>query len=190
MDYLLKFNSEESSPSTYMIIIYTLAIIIASNLFFILICALFGTDPNTALDNEKNDEYKAWKEKGLSIWALIGTELFSNTIYSPLAEELAFKFLLLKVLLVERLQLHPDCANIVQGLIFGLLHLANMSTTLQTKVYTQLQTISAIISGIVSGWVYVHSNSIIPSILAHVLNNGAAGVSEIIGYIKYLKHNK
>jgi|SRR5579872_7460464 len=187
MEYVLKFDTEKPNPDLYMVIIYTLAITIISNVIFIVICAIFRIDSNASLDREKNEEYKIWKSKKISIWSLIVTELFNNSIYSPIAEEFALRFLFLKVILVKRMRLNPEYANIIQGLTFGLLHIANVSSTLQTKTYTYLQAMSAGIAGMISGWVYIHSNSILPSLFSHMINNGAAGIGEIIGYIKYLK---
>jgi membrane protease YdiL (CAAX protease family) len=190
MRTIILFDESAPGPSAVDIVIYTAAILIASNLIFIFLCSLVGVDSNKTLGKEKDKEFVEWKKKGVSPWSVLVSEIMNGTLYSPFAEELTFRLLLMKFICVRRLGMNHWTANIVQSIIFGIMHLSNTIYTTQSKTYTNLQTLSAAISGLVSGWVYVKCNSLIPSILAHMINNGAAGMAELMGYVSYLKKNK
>lgn len=186
---LLLYDETISAPTITEIITWTAVILIVSNVIFIVLCALFGVDSSNTMDQEKDKEYEKWSKDNISPWAIAGSELLNSSIYSPVAEEITFRFLLLKLVCVKMLKLDFWTSNIIQAVIFGSLHISNITFTTQTKNYTYLQAISAGISGIVSGYVYRASNSIIPSLLAHILNNASAGMSEVIGYIQFRRKN-
>jgi membrane protease YdiL (CAAX protease family) len=188
-DILLLYDESLPAPTITEILIWTGVILVVSNVIFIAICALFGVDSSETLDKEKDKEYVEWSKNGVSPWAVASSEILNSSIYSPIAEELAFRVLLLKILCVRGLKLDFWVSNFIQASIFGTMHLSNVTFTTQTKNYTYLQAISAGISGLVSGFVYKQSNSILPSLIAHVLNNASAGMSEVIGYVKYRGKN-
>lgn len=185
LNTLILYDETLPSPSVSEIIIWTGAILVVSNLIFIVLCSIVGIDPNKTLDTEKDKEYNKWYDNNVSPWIVGLSELLGSTIYSPIAEELAFRFLLLKVICIRNLNMNFWAANILQSAIFGIMHVSNMSFTTQTKKYTYLQSFSAAISGLVSGFAYKQSNSLLPSLFAHMINNGAAGTSELFGYISY-----
>jgi len=187
LNALILFDTSKPSPALLDILIYTSAILIISNLVFVVLCSLFGIDSNKTLDTEKNKEFEEWSKKNIAPWTVAFTELLNTTIYSPIAEEITFRLLLMKVGCVIGAGMNPWTANIIQAIIFGVMHLSNIVHTTQTTKYTVLQTISAMISGFVSGWVYIKCNSLLPSLLAHMINNGVAGLTELIGYLKYKK---
>lgn len=184
---LLLFDENKPSPSSFDVIIYTAGILIASNLIFIVLCFIFKIDSNKTLEDEKDIEFAEWKKKNISPWSIAASEILNSTIYSPIAEEIAFRLILMKFVCSKGLKMNNITANILQSIIFGLMHLSNSVYTTQTKKYTYLQTLSATISGLVSGWVYVKTNSLLPSLFAHMINNGAAGTTELFSYISYLK---
>lgn len=148
-----------------------------------MLCAIMGIDSN--IKGEKDTEYIEWNKRGITPWALAASELLNSTIYSPIAEELTFRLVLMKVICIQHLKLTSTAANVVQAIVFGLMHMSNSVYTTQTQRYTSLQTLSCIISGLVSGYVYIRCNSLLPSLIAHAVNNGAAGINEVVGYIKY-----
>jgi membrane protease YdiL (CAAX protease family) len=113
-------------------------------------------------------------------------ETTSGVLYSPIAEEFVFKFLLMKKLLHEYFKFSPMSSNIIQSLCFGVLHKSNSIFSNQTQSFTNIQGLCATINGFISGWVYQKSNSIIPCLLAHMINNAVAGVSEVVGYSDFL----
>jgi membrane protease YdiL (CAAX protease family) len=184
---LILFDESRPSPELTSIFIWAVAILIVSNFTFLILCKLMGVDTAKTLDNEKSKEYAEWVKRGISPWSVTASEIMNSTIYSPVAEEMAFRVILQKFLLTRGAGLNPIAAVIIQGIIFGIMHLSNSVYTTQSKKYTYMQALSATISGIVSGWVYYHTNSVLPSLLAHAINNGAAGVSEVSGYVKYRK---
>ena len=185
VNMMLLFDESLPGPSLTEVLIWTGVIIVASNLIFVVLCALVGINSSKTLDHEKSAEYSEWLKNKVSPWAVAGSEFLNSSLYSPVAEELAFRFLLLKILCVRGLGMNFWVANVVQALVFGTMHMTNVAFTTQTKTYTYLQTLSASISGLVSGWVYRQSNSILPPLIAHVLNNASAGFSEVMGYVDY-----
>jgi len=185
MESFLLYDTSKPSPSLREIVIWTCATLIISNLIFVVLCTLLGVNSQSSIKKEKETEYTEWKKRGISPWSLAVSELLNSTIYAPVAEEVTFRLVLMKIICIQKLQLDPTLANIIQASVFGIMHLSNNVYTTQSKTYTNLQTLSAFISGLVSGYVYIKCNSLIPSLLAHIINNGAAGLSEVIGYIKY-----
>jgi membrane protease YdiL (CAAX protease family) len=183
-------DEEKSAPSISDIIFYTIIILIVSNITFMVLASVVGVNSNTVLEKEKDKEYIEWKKRNISPIHLLGSELLNSTIYSPIAEELTFRFLLMKIICIKKIKMSPYIANSIQSIIFGSLHMSNSVYSTQTKTYTNLQTLSATITGFVSGWAYIKSNSIIPSLLAHMINNGIAGSTELFGYMEYLKNEK
>jgi membrane protease YdiL (CAAX protease family) len=142
---------------------------------------------NSYLEKEKEKEYAEWQKRKLSPWAVAASELLNSTIYSPIAEELTFRLVLMKFVAIKTFNMSVWGANIFQASVFGIMHLTNSVYSTQTQGYTNLQTLSATISGLVSGWVYMKSNSILPPLLAHIINNGSAGLTEVVGYIKFIR---
>jgi len=189
-DDILLYDSSRPAPSITEILLWTGVILVVSNVIFMTVCALFGVDSSDTLDKEKDKEYVEWAKNNVSPWAVASSELLNSSIYSPIAEELAFRVLLLKFICVRGLKLNFWVANFIQASVFGTMHMSNVTFTTQTKNYTYLQSISAGISGLISGFVYRQSNSILPSLIAHMLNNASAGISEVVGYVKYRKDNQ
>jgi len=185
LEELLLFDSSRPSPSGYNIMIYTLGILIVSNVIFVLLCSALGLDGNISVDDEKKKEFETWKAKNVSPWMVLVSEILNSTIYSPVAEELTFRVVLLKYILVKQSNIDPQIANVLQALIFGLIHVTNTVFSTQSSKYTTLQTISATITGFISGWVYIHSNSVLPALFSHMINNGSAGLGEVISYVKF-----
>lgn len=190
LEILLLFDENKEVPSLSKILLYTVIIIVASNIVFMAFCFILGIDPAKQIEKEKQVEYKEWKEKGLSVTSLAISELFNTVIYSPTVEELLFRVLLMKFILVRYFKISYWVANGIQSIAFGSLHLTNNIYSTQTTKYTSLQTLSATISGFISGWAYIQSNSVLPCLFSHILNNGTASFSEVIGYYNYLKNNK
>ena len=128
IDILFLFDEDKPAPSLQLIILYTVLIIVLSNIIFLAVCKICNINPNKYVNDEKEREYKEWKSKNMSIWKLVLTEGLNTTLYSPIAEELVFRFLLMKIVLTKGLKLNTCLSNIIQSFIFGLLHLTNNST--------------------------------------------------------------
>lgn len=183
----LSFDESKTSPDLYSIMFYTALIILTTQIVFVVVAKIMGIDDvEQDLDDEKQKEYSQWKKKGVTPFQVGMGELFNSTIYSPISEEFLFRIVLMKYICVERLKLTPLAANVIQASIFGGMHLTNVAFSNQTGKYTKLQTLSATIAGLISGWTFIQSNSILPSLIAHALNNASAGISELLGYMKFL----
>lgn len=189
LDSIILFDENIPGPTTFDIVIYTAGILIASNLIFIFLCSIVGIDSSQTLETEKDKEFVEWRKRKISPWAVAASELMNSTIYSPVAEEIFFRLVLMKYIFIRGAGMNYWVANVLQAVIFGLMHMSNSVYSTQTSGYTDIQTFSSMISGLVSGWVYIKCNSLIPLVLAHMINNGVAGAGELAGYVKYLKNH-
>lgn len=77
-------------------------------------------------------------------------------ILAPILEELLFRGIILEAFLKNY---SPWKAIIWSAIIFGIVH------------FNPLQTIGTSIAGILIGWAYVKTNSLIPGIMIHFINN-------------------
>lgn len=119
-------------------------------------------------------------------WAASLAEAFKADIwtfgmavfFAPLVEEVLFRGIILKGYLQ---QFSPTKAIIISALFFGLIH------------FHPIQGLSAAMIGIVLGWMYWRTQSLIPGIITHFVNNLVAmllvfsygsvdiSISEIVG---------
>lgn len=184
---ILLFNENEPSSSANDIIIYTCVILIISPIIFMGLMKAFNiSDINSAIDKEKTDVYAQWAEKNITPGFVLFSNLINSVFYAPLAEEMFFRFFILKVILVKTLKMNNNIAILLQGILFGIIHCSNAVFTAQSVKFSNIQALSAGITGIVSGWVYIKTNSLVSSLLAHIINNFMAGMTETISYAKYL----
>jgi membrane protease YdiL (CAAX protease family) len=184
---LLLFDETKPAPTVYEILLYTVVILVLTFIIFSVLCKILRIDSEKQIDNHKNNEYEKWEKNGLTPSKLMLTEALNSTLYAPVAEELVFRVFLTKFLLVKGFGLNKHIAILIEAILFGSLHLTNQVYSNQDKNFTYLQSLSATIAGIVSGYVYIKSNSILPSLFAHMINNGIASIEEVIGYNNYLK---
>ena len=190
LETVLLFDENKPAPSLYEILIYTVVILVSTLIIFSVLCKVLRIDTDKPLDTHQNNEYEKWDKNGLSPAKILVTEVLSSTLYAPIAEELVFRVLLTKFLLVKGLGINKHISILIEAILFGSLHLTNQVYSNQDKNFTYLQSLSATIAGIVSGYVYIQSNSILPSLFAHMINNGIASIEEVIGYNNYLKNKK
>ena len=183
MNSILLFDESKPSPTVSQIVIYTLIILITSNVIFNIIVA--GQNTET-----EQGSYNKWSNDHISKWTLLFNEIFTASILSPISEELLFRFLIMKIICTSKLKLDPMCSNVIQSVIFSTAHFSNTIYAEQSLRFTYLQMINSFIMGMISGFVYVHSNSIIPSLLAHMIHNSVAGLKEFNGYCRYLESTK
>lgn len=185
LNYILIYDKLAPKASIQTILIWTLIILITSTLIFNILCMAFNINSAQIISNENSNDYKKWASANISLWKVFWSETLNTSIYAPLAEELVFRFFLLKIITIDTLQLDFWYANGIQALIFGVLHQTNNIFSQQTRAYSTLQMINAFIAGIISGISYKYSNSLLPSLFAHMINNGSIGLSEFFGYMKY-----
>ena len=184
MEQLFIFDVDKPYLSMKELLIGGLCVLLISQILTMSICKLFGFDVNKDVDNQQDKISKKWKDSGIKLPVIIMSELLGSVIYTPLAEEFIYKFLLMKKILVETLNTDIYSSCFIQALFFSLTHYVNIITIKQDYNYTILQMISTFVSGIVGGISYIYFNSLVPSIIAHIINNGFVLVDEVLNYVK------
>jgi membrane protease YdiL (CAAX protease family) len=180
---LLLFDTTKPMADFGVILAVAVCAVILNNIVFSLI--LSKTSMKDSLGDEENTEYEALKEKGISPALLGVSEVLNSGIYAPLVEELFFRFLLFKVLMVKTFNLNIHTANILHAVIFGSLHMTNAVMSDQGINKTILQSIASATGGLISGYTYVYTNSILTPLLSHFLNNMIATGHEMIDYMHF-----
>lgn len=168
---LLKFDASKPSISLVNQIILGVAIMIFSNLVFITILRLFGDHVIKTVDTESKQEYDKLRDRNVTPTALYLSDILNSVIYAPITEELFFRYFLFKIILVRYYKMNINAAIFLQAIIFGGFHLTNSVFTDQKPTTTAIQMLSATVAGVVQGYAYYYSNSIIPGVVSHLLNN-------------------
>ena len=154
--------------------------VIVNNIIFNLVYKFMpGSD---RIQEDSDQEYSIIESKAVSPIAFGISEIVNGGLYAPIVEELFFRFLLFKIVLVKIYGFQPNSANFLQAILFGVMHMTNVITSAQSVNRTLLQTLSASIGGFLSGWTYVYTNSLLTPIMAHMINNLIATSSEVIEY--------
>ena len=184
---LLLFDSSKPAPKFQNIVIWTLVIMIYT---FVIFRFTLREEQHEQYHEARTREYDAMTKKKINPSELAMAEFVNACVYAPIAEELFFRLFIFKTLLIKRLKCNVHIANVIQAVLFGLFHISNMlqSTTEISNVYLQIT--AATIGGLISGYAYVHSNSILPSFLAHAINNCLAIHAEISEYEEVVKNTK
>ena len=81
-------------------------------------------------------------------------------LLAPIAEEITFRDVLLGGLL--RMRCHPWLAILLSAIVFGAIHISPMTF------------LGVTIGGVIYGWLFWRTKSILPSIIAHIVNNTSA----------------
>lgn len=189
MDFILKFNEQEPTIDTEHIVYYTVAILVLETLTTTVINKILYDTHKTTIVEEQNTEYKTYKDKNIPLPNVFINELTNSVFFSPIAEEFVFKIFVLKIICTKYLKLNSHVSNILQSILFSLLHLSNYMITNQTKIYNTVQCVSALFSSMVTGYVYIHTNSILPPLIAHILINLFSSINTLINYNIYIKDN-
>jgi membrane protease YdiL (CAAX protease family) len=100
----------------------------------------------------------AWGEP-----AAVGVTLLGSVVFAPVFEELVFRGLLYGTL---RTRLGWPLAALSSALVFALAH-----------GYGVVGFLSIVLSGVLWAWVYERTGSLLPAILAHMVNNAAVAVA-------------
>lgn len=88
--------------------------------------------------------------------------IFSIVVLAPIVEELLFRGAIQGHLM--RIWKNPKWAILTSSLIFGIVH------------GNPVQIPFAIVTGLVLGWIYYRTNSLLPGMLMHFINNGLSVV--------------
>jgi len=168
---LLYFDPSKPTYKLQKLIIIGISVFVISNIIFVSTLKLFGKKIEHDIEKETKDGFGSYKSKNINPITLYASDLLNSVIYAPITEELFFRFFILKTILVRRYKLDIHKAVILQALIFGAFHLTNQVYTEQKSTTTWVQMLSASISGLINGYVYYYTNSIIPSVVSHIVNN-------------------
>jgi len=185
MDLFIFNESKDNKLEFNNIIIITVCILLFSQVITMAICKILNIDIEEDIDKNTDKLIKKWHELGLNVYNIIIGEFLGSVLYSPIAEEFVYKFLLIKYLLVNKYGINPFISCFIQSLIFSITHYSNLILTEQNPKFNKIQIINAFVSSFISGIFYIQYNSLIPCILAHIVNNGLASVNDIIKFVNY-----
>ena len=191
---LIKFDPTKESSSFGIQLLVAMLQVVANSLIFNAIFRymytgdepVINTKKKTAkLSEESKEEFSAIKEKSVSPIIFGFSEILNGGIYAPIVEEMFFRFLVFKIIMIKVFKMNLTPALILQAIIFGVMHMTNVITSDQGTSKTILQTISATIGGFLSGFTYVYTNSILTPIMSHMINNVIATSADTIEYTMF-----
>jgi hypothetical protein len=134
----------------------------------VLVAAGIALDLGLALLGEPlglTSHWAEWFDTDLA-WgttAAVGVTLLASIVFAPVFEELIFRGLLYGTL---RIRLAWPPAALASALVFALAH-----------GYGAAGFLSVFLSGVLWAWVYERTGSLLPAILAHVVNNAAVALT-------------
>ena len=142
---------------------------------------------NEVGSGESTSMYSTLKKNGVSSGSYVAAVILNGSLYGPIAEEITFRFLLMKVFLVRKLGLNVHAANAIQALFSGFLHMTNTAFSAQGQNLSALQSIYSTILFAICGYSYIYTNSILPAIMAHMINNLWSASFDLKNYSAYLE---
>jgi membrane protease YdiL (CAAX protease family) len=185
---ILRFDPSKPPASIQTLILSTVAILVLSTLTFTVVVKVFMKRSFTdVLQEDKEKELDSLQKKGVTFSNLVFGEILNGSLHAPISEELFFRFLLFKLVFVRLFKMNPHSANVLQAFIFGILHMSNTVYSDQQFNMSVAQSISSGITGLICGYSYYYTNSIVPAILAHILNNLIASYDQIKAYMNFVK---
>ena len=139
------------------------------------------------LVEEQGREFDVYKDKQISPLVLGVSEFINSGIYAPMVEELFFRFLFLKIVLIKIFKFDFHTANFFHAVIFGALHMTNAVVSDQEINRTIIQSVMAGFGGLIAGYTYAYTNTILTPLLSHFINNMMSAGSEFIDYSQHYK---
>jgi membrane protease YdiL (CAAX protease family) len=190
---LFKYDANKPMSSFSNQLITALVIIILNNLILQVVIKYYPQEKliirkqniETVLSEETKSEFKKYSKKLVSPNILLLSEVVNASLYAPIIEEVFFRFLLLKLLLVRYFKLNIHTAIIIHAILFGSFHMTNVITSDQEINKTVIQSVSAGLSGVIYAYAYIYTNSIFTPLLAHFINNIMSTMADYIEYSKY-----
>ena len=190
---LFKYDPNKPMTSFSNQLITALVIIILNNLILQAVIKYYPEEKlrnvkqniNNVLSEETKTEFKNYSKKLISPNILLLSEVVNASFYAPIIEEVFFRFLLLKLLLIRYFKLNIHTAIIIHAIIFGSFHMTNVITSDQELNKTIIQSVSAGLSGVIYGYAYIYTNSIFTPLLAHFINNIMSTMADFIDYSSY-----
>ncbi len=182
---LLLFDVSKPMANYSTIITVAISAVIFNNIIYNLVLRNSSNDYINTLSTEQDSEFDAYKGKNISPTILGISEFINSGIYAPLVEELFFRFLFLKLILIKIFKFDFHTANFFHAVIFGSLHMTNAIVADQEFNRTVMQSCMAGIGGLISGYTYKYTNTILTPLLSHFINNMLSAGSEFIDYSRY-----
>ncbi len=182
---LLYFDPSKPMADSSTIIIVAISAVILNNIIYNMFLRNMPVDYNETLSTEQEAEFNAYQKKKISPVILGISELINSGIYAPMVEELFFRFLFLKLVLIKIFKFNFHTANLFHAIIFGALHMTNAVVSDQQLNRTIIQSLMAGCGGLISGYTYLYTNTILTPLLSHFLNNMLSAGSEFIDYAQH-----
>lgn len=182
---LLLFDVTKPMADYSTIIIVAISAVIFNNILYTMFMRKMPQEYNEVLYEEQGREFDSYKEKKISPVILGVSELINSGIYAPMVEELFFRFLFLKIILIKVFKFNFHTANFFHAIIFGALHMTNAVVSDQEINRTIVQSIMAGCGGLIAGYTYLYTNSILTPLLSHFINNMMSAGSEFIEYSQH-----
>jgi membrane protease YdiL (CAAX protease family) len=181
---LIKFDVTKPTSKFSEIIIIAVGAVILNNIIYNVAMKHFSKEFTETLQDEYEDELESTRDSNITPMIYGISEMLNSAVYAPMVEELFFRFLLLKLVLIKGFSINKHKANIIHAVIFGAMHMTNAVVSDQQINRTIIQSIMAGIGGLISGYTYMYTNSIITPLISHMINNALAAGSQVIDYAK------
>jgi hypothetical protein len=182
---LLLFDVTKPMADYPTIIIVAISAVIFNNILYTMFMRNMPQNYNEVLNDEQGREFETYKEKKISPLVLGISELVNSGIYAPMVEELFFRFLFLKIILMKVFKFNFHTANFFHAIIFGALHMTNAVVSDQELNRTIVQSVMAGCGGLIAGYTYSYTNTILTPLLSHFINNMMSAGSEFIDYAQH-----
>lgn len=182
---LILFDVSKPMASYSTIVTVAISAVIFNNIIYNIVLRNASKTYVDTLSGEQDTEFDTYKDKNISPTILGISEFINSGIYAPMVEELFFRFLFLKLILIKIFKFNFHTANFFHAVIFGSLHMTNAIVADQEFNRTVMQSVMAGIGGLISGYTYKYTNTILTPLLSHFINNMLSAGSEFIEYSKY-----
>ncbi len=182
---LILFDVTKPMANYSTIITVAVAAVIFNNILYNIFLKHVPDTYVDTLNDEQTSEFDVYKDKNISPVILGVSELINSGIYAPMVEELFFRFLFLKIVLIKIFKFNFHTANLVHAIIFGSLHMTNAVVSDQHINRTIIQSMMAGVGGLLAGYTYAYTNTILTPLLSHFINNMLSAGSEFIDYAQH-----
>jgi membrane protease YdiL (CAAX protease family) len=182
---LLLFDVTKPMANYSTIILVAVSAVLLNNIIYTVYMRNATHSYMDTLVEEQGREFDVYKDKKISPLVLGVSEFINSGIYAPMVEELFFRFLFLKIVLIKIFKFDFHTANFFHAVIFGALHMTNAVVSDQEINRTIIQSVMAGFGGLIAGYTYAYTNTILTPLLSHFINNMMSAGSEFIDYSRH-----
>jgi membrane protease YdiL (CAAX protease family) len=182
---LLLFDVTKPMANYSTIILVAVSAVLLNNIIYTVYMRNATHTYMDTLVEEQGREFDVYKDKKISPLVLGVSEFINSGIYAPMVEELFFRFLFLKIVLIKIFKFDFHTANFFHAVIFGALHMTNAVVSDQEINRTIIQSVMAGFGGLIAGYTYAYTNTILTPLLSHFINNMMSAGSEFIDYSRH-----